>query len=510
LKTPYLSSAGHAVWRILSYEDRRARAELRETLKALRPRLYPPIHNDEEQGRGSQPEGPVTGSDLVDDGSVPGRPLTAEEETVCRATPVGVLGLSARARNIANARGFVTALDIAKANREELAHSKNCGRTTIREFRLAVVKALEDRGPAIIVDAGRVEDLKEQILGMLSKLDPRSQLVLQKRFGLWDGDRRTLEDVAGTLGLTRERIRQIETKAITALRGSFSSTLANGLIAQLRDFYLDAARSPSFAGVLTADDVETIVELRVSAHGTEATTRALAVRFLIGAFDDDLEEFKRGLTADGEHRWFRTQASAKRFQSIESAVRTLLASRGQPIHSNDLLKRLYAIDLETNAAELERLSVVSSEIGLSAGAPALRHWNRFRRGRAVVRIERALAELGQPTHHSYIAEKLNFMFPDKAPFVGHAIIATMLRYPDVFVSPGRGTYALRNWGVSRPPLVKNFVIESLKRAGGQATIEQVAELGAKKHGFKQSSIAMTMALHPTFFKRIRGTLYKLL
>jgi hypothetical protein len=105
---------------------------------------------------------------------------------------------------------------------------------------------------------------------------------------------------------------------------------------------------------------------------------------------------------------------------------------------------------------------------------------------------------------------MNFLFPDKAPFQGHAITATMLRYPDVFVSLGRGEYALRNWGVSRPPYVKDFVIDTMREAGGEATVEYVADIGAKKHGFKHSSIAMTMSLHPTFFQHLRGKLYKLL
>ena len=158
---------------------------------------------------------------------------------------------------------------------------------------------------------------------------------------------------------------------------------------------------------------------------------------------------------------------------------------------------------------LKRLAQVSRAIGLFAGAIALRSWNKNRRGRGVARIERALGELGEPTHHSHIVEKLNFMFPEKAPFAGHSISAMMLRYPDVFVSLGRATYALRNWGVSRPPYVKDFVVETLRREGGQATIEHVAELGARKYGFKRSSIAMTMSLNPTFFKRVLGTLYKL-
>jgi hypothetical protein len=316
--------------------------------------------------------------------------------------------------------------------------------------------------------------------------------------------------VAGILGLTRDRIRQIETKSIKKLRGSLFSRTALGILIQLRDFYLDANRSPSFGGFLTAADVDVLLELRASVKDPDSVTRANALRFLIGTFDDDLERFKHDLAADDEDLWFRSESDATRFKSIESEVRTFLASKGRPTPIDDVVKRLCAAGIETSAPEIKRLAHVSREVGLSAGELALRGWNRFRRRHAAARIERALTELGKPTHHSYIVEKLNFMFPQKAPFLGHAITATMLRYPDVFVSLGRGTYALRNWGVSRPPYVKDFVIESMRQAGGQTTIQHVAELGAKKYGFKHSSIAMTMSLNPTFFQHVRGTLYRLL
>ena len=53
---------------------------------------------------------------------------------------------------------------------------------------------------------------------MLSTLTPREQRVLQLRFGLEDGRSRTLEEVGREFNVTRERIRQIEAKALRRLR----------------------------------------------------------------------------------------------------------------------------------------------------------------------------------------------------------------------------------------------------------------------------------------------------
>jgi RNA polymerase primary sigma factor len=60
--------------------------------------------------------------------------------------------------------------------------------------------------------------LKERIAEVLRCLPPRDRDVLELRFGLRDGHARTLEEVARVLGVTRERIRQIETRALMKLR----------------------------------------------------------------------------------------------------------------------------------------------------------------------------------------------------------------------------------------------------------------------------------------------------
>ena len=60
--------------------------------------------------------------------------------------------------------------------------------------------------------------LKEQLVEVLGTLTEREQKVLRLRFGLDDGRARTLEEVGKEFNVTRERIRQIEAKALRKLR----------------------------------------------------------------------------------------------------------------------------------------------------------------------------------------------------------------------------------------------------------------------------------------------------
>ncbi len=77
---------------------------------------------------------------------------------------------------------------------------------------------IEDRGALPPADAASKQLFKEQIEEVLSTLSPREQRVLQLRFGLEDGRSRTLEEVGKKFNVTRERIRQIEAKALRKLR----------------------------------------------------------------------------------------------------------------------------------------------------------------------------------------------------------------------------------------------------------------------------------------------------
>ncbi len=90
---------------------------------------------------------------------------------------------------------------------------------------------IEDEDAVAPLDAAAYELLQEQLQEIMQTLSEREQRVIALRFGLTDGQPRTLEEVGRNFGVTRERIRQIESKSLAKLRHPSRSK-------QLRD-YLD-------------------------------------------------------------------------------------------------------------------------------------------------------------------------------------------------------------------------------------------------------------------------------
>jgi RNA polymerase primary sigma factor len=90
---------------------------------------------------------------------------------------------------------------------------------------------IEDPDAVVPPDAATFMLLQQQIADVLDQLTERERKVVEMRFGMADGEPRTLEEVGNAFGVTRERIRQIESKTLSKLRHPARSQ-------QLRD-YLD-------------------------------------------------------------------------------------------------------------------------------------------------------------------------------------------------------------------------------------------------------------------------------
>jgi RNA polymerase primary sigma factor len=77
---------------------------------------------------------------------------------------------------------------------------------------------IEDKNAVSPIDSVIFGNLKDQTRKVLKTLTPREELVLKMRFGVGDGSEHTLEEVGRSFNVTRERIRQIESKALRKLR----------------------------------------------------------------------------------------------------------------------------------------------------------------------------------------------------------------------------------------------------------------------------------------------------
>jgi RNA polymerase sigma factor (sigma-70 family) len=89
---------------------------------------------------------------------------------------------------------------------------------------------VEDRGAPTPFEAAATALLPAEIEKLLRGLDERERRIISLRFGLDRGEPRTLEEVGGYLDLTRERIRQIEARAMSKLRHPAFAAGASSLL----------------------------------------------------------------------------------------------------------------------------------------------------------------------------------------------------------------------------------------------------------------------------------------
>ena len=77
---------------------------------------------------------------------------------------------------------------------------------------------IEDETSKSPMESASQSLLREQLLAVIDTLTPREQEVIRQRYGLMDGKQKTLEEVGREFSVTRERIRQIEAKALRKLK----------------------------------------------------------------------------------------------------------------------------------------------------------------------------------------------------------------------------------------------------------------------------------------------------
>lgn len=163
-----------------------------------------------------------------------------KESAIVQIAMAQKIGISQeRLRDIENLRALPTEDEMAKIAcilekpidylfPEELIRAIEAGVFSKRKAELAApeiislteaqhLRLVYDGEAALIEQISRAQ-LVQKISEVLKTLDPREAQVVELRFGFSDGESLTLEEVGRRLGVTRERIRQIETKAMRKLR----------------------------------------------------------------------------------------------------------------------------------------------------------------------------------------------------------------------------------------------------------------------------------------------------
>ena len=122
--------------------------------------------------------------------------------------------------------------------------------------------------------------------------------------------------------------------------------------------------------------------------------------------------------------------------------------------------------------------------------------------------QRALVDLGASSHYTHIVDRMNILFPSRAPFSIRGVHNYLGSHRDIFVLTGRGQYGLVNWGLSRRPYLKDFLAQAIQENGGVAEAELLVKEGQRRYGFKKTSILMTLGMNDHIFKAIKKNTYK--
>lgn len=299
----------------------------------------------------------------------------------------------------------------------------------------------------------------------LSQLPDRSKNVLLHRFGLGAGERRTLEAIGQDYGITRERIRQIESHGLGLIRdshvfGKHSESLERmkKLIAELGSI----AAEHDLLSTLPKNDSDrnhVLFLLTVGHHFS----------------------FKKE-DADFHPRWHVDA-------SVADAVMRSLQTLHDSIDPNELMPEeqfftIFATALKNEGIRQDDEAIMRRWLAISkrVGRNPLGEWGHTDSPHVHIKNTRDFAFLtlkrhGSPMHFTEVAQNIEKLFKREAhPATTH----NELIKDERFVLVGRGLYALKEWGY-QPGVVRDVIANILKKDGPLSRSEIIERVKRERY-----------------------------
>jgi hypothetical protein len=328
---------------------------------------------------------------------------------------------------------------------------------------------------------------QEVVKQLLSDLSTRTRDVIKRRFGLASKETMTLEAVGQIYGITRERVRQIESFTIRAIKKSDAMNKLEPIFTELK---------------LVMDEYGGIVhEEEFLAHISHDQVAQNNVHFLlvIGDAFDKLKE-----DDSFHHRWTTDPEIAEGVhQSLRNLCEAISTDELLPeekIVEHFLTRLDKRLSPELAKAKVKNWLKLSKEIGLSP----IGEWGLSRSPNVRVRGIKDYAFLvmrrrGEPMHFTEVAKAINETFGKKA---NAATSHNELIKDKRFVLVGRGIYALSDWGYT-PGIVREVIANILQKHGAMTREEVMAAV--KKERYVKDNTILVNLKNPKYFKEDKKT-----
>ena len=329
---------------------------------------------------------------------------------------------------------------------------------------------------------GKKMNLQKIASDLLSRLSTRQKDVLTKRYGLKNGQRKTLEAIGDEYGITRERVRQIENDAKAGILKSDQAKALEPFFQVFAD-YFNSYGGARAENILFTRDVKDFFPGNVD---TNVAAAHLHFLLSLGA------QFTRHSETDAFHPAWAVKNT--RVEDAKAALQQLirrLEEKKELVKKETLLKWLSEFSGGQDYKILESyLAMVKNVTANAYGEYGLTHWPEVRTRGVRDKAYLALKKVGKPMHFREIVAEINKAFGPKKPVHTQTVHNELIK-DDKFVLVGRGTYALADWGY-QPGRVSEVLARVLKNSSQPMTRGEIIAAVCKERNVKPNTVLLNL------------------
>jgi hypothetical protein len=329
---------------------------------------------------------------------------------------------------------------------------------------------------------------------LFAELSDREQQVLSRRFGLAGGEPQTLEMIGQQFGVTRERVRQIETGGIKKLR---KVDAASGHLKQVASVLHQVLHQ--HGGIM---EQEHLLDSVLDHRSESEQHRAILVFLIERLLSEKLDRFYH--TQHYHPSWKLPTTEESAIEKLLTQLIAVIEDHGEPVEEDQLVAKT----LQAMGGDLHD-RVVRSHLRISRslkqnifGHWGKIDWNSITPKRMNDKIYLVLKHVQKPMHFTEIAEKINELkFDHKTAYP--ATVHNELILDQKYVLVGRGIYALSEWGYE-PGVVADVIARVLSKSSMPMTREQIVEDVLRQRMVGKSTVHLALMNKDRFAKTEDG------
>jgi hypothetical protein len=334
--------------------------------------------------------------------------------------------------------------------------------------------------------------LKDAVNDILEVIEQeREREIITRRFGLFDR-RETLEQIGELLGITRERVRQLEKAILIRLKIAAEENKVPAIHEVERTLIRDLSETGRVSRV--QDLTERLIGKEHDArHRAHVAFIAELSPNLVVVSENDHYHHAVGIKEHGDEKKIKA--------SVDEIVKTI-KKHGEPLQIEELHAKLK----HENPTQVRALASTSKHLAHLKDNWGLTKWPTVNPKNIRDKIYVILAENGKPMHFSDIAKTIKGSDFKRKDVTTQAIHNELIK-DKRFVLIGRGIYALDNWGFSKGT-VADIITDVLKEAKEPLHRDEIVKRVLKSRQVKETTILLNLQ-SKSQFKRVAKATYAL-